>query len=127
MCGPGTKRPTDWYWSTARGLEAAAVHGAIVRLFAMFCNVVGDWKDKENDVYTLLLLNCFARGSLPGPCLKMDLLNWMLAKSCQRGHLDVVRLLVHSYHANVRDFAIHCDDFAVINGLPLYAAAQAGN
>lgn len=56
----------------------------------------------------------------------MDLLNWMLATSCQQGHLDVVRLLVHSYSANVRDCAIHSDDFAVINGLPLYAAAQAG-
>lgn len=51
----------------------------------------------------------------------------MLATSCQQGHLDVVRLLVHSYSANVRDCAIHSDDFAVINGLPLYAAAQAGN
>lgn len=54
------------------------------------------------------------------------MLNWMLAKSCQHGHLDVVRLLVQRYHADVRDFAIHSDDFAVINGLPLYAAAQAG-
>ncbi|TWW67041.1 Leucine-rich repeat serine/threonine-protein kinase 1 [Takifugu flavidus] len=65
--------------------------------------------------------------SVPGPCLRMDLLNWMLATSCQQGHMDVVRLLVHSYHANVRDCAIHSDDFAVISGLPLYAAAQAGN
>lgn len=56
----------------------------------------------------------------------MDLLNWMLATSCQQGHLDVVRLLVHSYHANVKDCAIHSDDFAVISGLPVYAAAQAG-
>uniref|UniRef100_A0A674NR35 non-specific serine/threonine protein kinase n=1 Tax=Takifugu rubripes TaxID=31033 RepID=A0A674NR35_TAKRU len=64
--------------------------------------------------------------SVPGPCLRMDLLNWMLATSCQQGHMDVVRLLVHSYHANVRDCAIHSDDFAVISGLPLYAAAQAG-
>uniref|UniRef100_H3CMJ3 non-specific serine/threonine protein kinase n=1 Tax=Tetraodon nigroviridis TaxID=99883 RepID=H3CMJ3_TETNG len=65
--------------------------------------------------------------SVPGPCLRIDLLNWMLAKSCQHGHLDVVRLLVQRYHADVRDFAIHSDDFAVINGLPLYAAAQADN
>lgn len=56
----------------------------------------------------------------------MDLLNWMLATSCQQGHLDVVRLLVHGYHANVKDCAIHSDDFAVISGLPVYAAAQAG-
>lgn len=73
-----------------------------------------------------MLLNCFGCGSLPGPCLRRDLLNWMLATSCQQGHLDVVRLLVHSYNANVRDCAIHSDDFAVISGLPLYAAAQAG-
>ncbi|XP_028257720.1 leucine-rich repeat serine/threonine-protein kinase 1 [Parambassis ranga] len=65
--------------------------------------------------------------SIPGPCLRRDLLNWMLATSCQQGHLEVVRLLVHSYDADTRDFAIHSDEFAVITGLPLYAAAQANN
>ncbi|XP_047437183.1 leucine-rich repeat serine/threonine-protein kinase 1 isoform X2 [Mugil cephalus] len=63
--------------------------------------------------------------SIPGPCLRRDLLNWMLATSCQQGHLDVVRLLVHSYDADAKDCAIHSDEFAVITGLPLYAAAQA--
>ncbi|XP_041840522.1 leucine-rich repeat serine/threonine-protein kinase 1 isoform X2 [Melanotaenia boesemani] len=65
--------------------------------------------------------------SIPAPTLRRDFLNCMLATSCQQGHLDVVRLLVHDYEADVKDFAIHCDDFAVINGLPLYAAAQASN
>ncbi|XP_042370744.1 leucine-rich repeat serine/threonine-protein kinase 1-like, partial [Plectropomus leopardus] len=61
------------------------------------------------------------------PCLRRDLLNWMLATSCQQGHLDVVRLLVHGYEADAKDCAIHSDEFAVITGLPLYAAARAGN
>ncbi|KAM9317959.1 leucine-rich repeat serine/threonine-protein kinase 1 [Pholidichthys leucotaenia] len=65
--------------------------------------------------------------SIPGPCLRRDLLNWMLATSCQQGHLDVVCLLVHSYDADARDCAIHSDEFAVITGLPLYAAAESGN
>lgn len=65
-------------------------------------------------------------GSLPGPCLRRDLLNWMLATSCQQGHVDVVRVLVHSYNADVKDCAIHSNEFAIITGLPLYAAARAG-
>ncbi|XP_068457694.1 leucine-rich repeat serine/threonine-protein kinase 1 isoform X2 [Clinocottus analis] len=65
--------------------------------------------------------------SIPGACLRRDLLNWMLATSCQQGHLDVVRLLVLSYDADAKDCAIHSDEFAVITGLPLYAAARAGN
>ncbi|KAM4602503.1 leucine-rich repeat serine/threonine-protein kinase 1 [Polymixia lowei] len=65
--------------------------------------------------------------SVPGPCLRTDLLNWMLATACQQGHLEVVRLLVHSYHADAKDCAIHSDEFAVITGLPLYATARAGN
>ncbi|XP_034413570.1 leucine-rich repeat serine/threonine-protein kinase 1 isoform X4 [Cyclopterus lumpus] len=65
--------------------------------------------------------------SIPGPCLRRDLLNWMLATSCQQGHLDVVQLLVHDYDADAKDCAIHNDEFAVITGLPLYAAARAGN
>lgn len=62
---------------------------------------------------------------LVGPCLRKDLLNSMLATSCQEGHLDVVRLLVQSYDADAKDCAIHSDEFAVITGLPLYAASQA--
>lgn len=60
-----------------------------------------------------------------GPLLRRDLLNWMLATSCQKGHLDLVRLLVHRYGADAKDCATHSDEFAVITGLPLYAAAQA--
>ncbi|XP_006810236.1 leucine-rich repeat serine/threonine-protein kinase 1-like, partial [Neolamprologus brichardi] len=63
--------------------------------------------------------------SVPGPCLRKDLLNSMLAASCREGHLDVVRLLVQSYDADAKDCAIHSDEFAVITGLPLYAASQA--
>ena len=40
--------------------------------------------------------------------------------------MDVVRMLVHSYDADVKDCAIHSNDFAIITGLPLYAAARAG-
>ncbi|XP_037835926.1 leucine-rich repeat serine/threonine-protein kinase 1 [Kryptolebias marmoratus] len=66
-------------------------------------------------------------GSVPGVCLSRNLVNCMLATSCQQGHLDVVRLLVWDYDADVKDFAVHSDEFAVITGQPLYAAAQAGN
>ena len=50
----------------------------------------------------------------------------MLSTACQQGHLEVVRLLVHSYNADAEDCAIRSDEFAVITGLPLYAAARAG-
>lgn len=53
-------------------------------------------------------------------------MNCMLVTSSQQGHLDVVRLLVRGYDADVRDFAIHSNEFAVITGQPLYAAARAG-
>ncbi|XP_038162764.1 leucine-rich repeat serine/threonine-protein kinase 1 isoform X2 [Cyprinodon tularosa] len=62
-----------------------------------------------------------------GVCLKRDLVNCLLATACQQGHLEVVRLLVHSYEADVKDFALHSNEFAVLCGLPLYAAAQASN
>ncbi|XP_036442121.1 leucine-rich repeat serine/threonine-protein kinase 1 [Colossoma macropomum] len=65
--------------------------------------------------------------SIPRPCIRKDLLNWMLATACQQGHLEVVKLLVLSYQADAEDCAIHSDEFAVITGLPLYAAARAGN
>ncbi|XP_058485313.1 leucine-rich repeat serine/threonine-protein kinase 1 [Solea solea] len=65
--------------------------------------------------------------SVPGQCLRRDLLNWMLATSCRQGNLDVVRLLVQRYDADIRDCAIHTDDFAVVTSMPLYAAAQAGH
>ncbi|XP_061563724.1 leucine-rich repeat serine/threonine-protein kinase 1-like [Cololabis saira] len=65
--------------------------------------------------------------SLPAVSLRTELLNSMLATSCQQGHLDTVRLLVNGYGADVEDCASQGDDFAVLTGLPLYAAAQAGN
>ncbi|XP_049321416.1 leucine-rich repeat serine/threonine-protein kinase 1 isoform X2 [Astyanax mexicanus] len=65
--------------------------------------------------------------SIPRPCIRKDLLNWMLATACQQGHLEVVKLLVLSYQADAEDCAMHSDEFAVITGLPLYAAARAGN
>ncbi|XP_031425211.1 leucine-rich repeat serine/threonine-protein kinase 1 isoform X2 [Clupea harengus] len=64
--------------------------------------------------------------SIPSHCLRRDLLNWMLATACQQGHLEVVKLLVLSYQADAEDCAIHNNEFAVITGLPLYAAARAG-
>uniref|UniRef100_A0A674AEA6 non-specific serine/threonine protein kinase n=1 Tax=Salmo trutta TaxID=8032 RepID=A0A674AEA6_SALTR len=64
--------------------------------------------------------------SVPGPCVHRDLLNWMLVSACQQGHLEVVRMLVQDYHADAEDCAIHQEEFAVITGLPLYAAARAG-
>uniref|UniRef100_A0A4W5REP7 Leucine-rich repeat kinase 1 n=1 Tax=Hucho hucho TaxID=62062 RepID=A0A4W5REP7_9TELE len=64
--------------------------------------------------------------SVPGPCVHRDLLNWMLVSACQQGHLEVVRMLVQGYHADTEDCAIHREEFAVITGLPLYAAARAG-
>ncbi|XP_041917167.1 leucine-rich repeat serine/threonine-protein kinase 1 isoform X2 [Alosa sapidissima] len=64
---------------------------------------------------------------IPRHCLRRDLLNLMLATACQQGHLEVVQLLVLSYQADAEDCAIHNNDFAVITGLPLYAAARAGN
>uniref|UniRef100_A0AAR2LAM3 non-specific serine/threonine protein kinase n=1 Tax=Pygocentrus nattereri TaxID=42514 RepID=A0AAR2LAM3_PYGNA len=65
--------------------------------------------------------------SIPRPCIRKDLLNWMLATACQQGHLEVVKLLVLGYQADAEDCAIHSNEFAVITGLPLYAAARAGN
>uniref|UniRef100_A0A672LW85 non-specific serine/threonine protein kinase n=1 Tax=Sinocyclocheilus grahami TaxID=75366 RepID=A0A672LW85_SINGR len=64
--------------------------------------------------------------SIPRPCVRKDLLNWMLATACQQGHLEVVKLLVHTYNADTEDCAVHSGEFAIITGLPLYAAAQAG-
>ncbi|MBN3288139.1 LRRK1 kinase, partial [Polyodon spathula] len=65
--------------------------------------------------------------SLPGSGIYKDLLNWMLAKACQQGHLAIVKLLVLNYKADTENCAIRNNDFAVITGVPLYAAAKAGN
>ncbi|XP_041074773.1 leucine-rich repeat serine/threonine-protein kinase 1-like isoform X1 [Polyodon spathula] len=65
--------------------------------------------------------------SLPGSGIYKELLNWMLAKACQQGHLAIVKLLVLNYKADTENCAIRSNDFAVITGVPLYAAAKAGN
>lgn len=65
--------------------------------------------------------------SIPRPCVRKELLNWMLATACQQGHLEVVKLLVESYNADADDCAVHSGEFAIITGLPLYAAARADN
>lgn len=65
--------------------------------------------------------------SMPGPCRRADLLTWMLSSACRRGHLEVVRLLVQVYSVDTRDCGIHSDQFAVITGLPLYAAVETAN
>ncbi|KAI7813751.1 leucine-rich repeat serine/threonine-protein kinase 1 isoform X1 [Triplophysa rosa] len=65
--------------------------------------------------------------SIPRPCVRKELLNWMLATACQRGHMEVVKMLVESYNADADDCAVHSGEFAIITGLPLYAAARAGN
>ncbi|XP_051969455.1 leucine-rich repeat serine/threonine-protein kinase 1 [Xyrauchen texanus] len=65
--------------------------------------------------------------SIPPPCIRKELLNWMLATACQQGHLEVVKLLVQMYNADAKDCSVHSGEFAIITGLPLYAAARAGN
>ncbi|XP_024117548.1 leucine-rich repeat serine/threonine-protein kinase 1 isoform X3 [Oryzias melastigma] len=68
------------------------------------------------------LLDCVPDVSANGALLRRSLL-----AACQQGHMDVVRLLVHRYGADVQDCNSHNQEFAVISKLPLYAAAQAGN
>ncbi|XP_048886812.1 leucine-rich repeat serine/threonine-protein kinase 1 isoform X1 [Brienomyrus brachyistius] len=65
--------------------------------------------------------------ALPVPCVQRDLLSWMLTTACEQGHLEVVKLLVYGYQADPEGCAIRSNEFAVITGLPLYAAARAGH
>ncbi|XP_061613512.1 leucine-rich repeat serine/threonine-protein kinase 1 isoform X4 [Phyllopteryx taeniolatus] len=66
--------------------------------------------------------------AIPGVRQRRDLLNLLLSTSCQRGHVDSVRLLVQDYGADAKDSnASHSDRFTVISALPLYAAVQAGS
>lgn len=62
----------------------------------------------------------------PGPCASQRLLNWMLALACQRGHLEVVKLLVLTHGADPENYAVRKNEFPVIVRLPLYAAIKAG-
>ncbi|XP_059129208.1 leucine-rich repeat serine/threonine-protein kinase 1 [Peromyscus eremicus] len=65
--------------------------------------------------------------SLSGPCSPQRLLNWMLALACQRGHLEVVKLLVLTHGADPENYAVRKNEFPVIVRLPLYAAIKSGN
>ncbi|XP_060709344.1 leucine-rich repeat serine/threonine-protein kinase 1 isoform X1 [Hemiscyllium ocellatum] len=60
-------------------------------------------------------------------CVDKDLLSWMLAVSCEQGHLDVVRLLVLVYKAETDSCGVKTQDHPIITGQPLYAAMKAGN
>ncbi|XP_075414060.1 leucine-rich repeat serine/threonine-protein kinase 1 isoform X1 [Tenrec ecaudatus] len=65
--------------------------------------------------------------SLPGPCSFQRLLNWMLALACQRGHLEIVKLLILTHGADPESYAVRKNEFPVIVRLPLYAAIKSGN
>nr|XP_016852407.1 PREDICTED: leucine-rich repeat serine/threonine-protein kinase 1 isoform X2 [Anolis carolinensis] len=54
------------------------------------------------------------------------LLNWMLAIACQRGHLEIVKLLVLTYKADPDSCAVRKNEFPALIRLPLYAAIKAG-
>ncbi|KAG7278121.1 hypothetical protein CRUP_019431 [Coryphaenoides rupestris] len=100
-------------------------------------NIQAAYEDGEQDAALELIqqaccVECSAgtaqrHQGVSGPCRRSDLLNWMLSTACRRGHLEVVRLLVQVYSVDTRDCGIHSDQFAVITGLPLYAAAETAN
>ncbi|CAL8349402.1 unnamed protein product [Merluccius merluccius] len=129
-CGAGTPRPPG-----VRLLSLAAQHGdeAGVRFLLKEASVVLPQDPSDHNPAILAARHgnaSVARAlldSVPGPCLRADLLNWMLSTACKQGHLDMVRLLVHEYKVDTQDCGIHSNDFAVITGFPLYAAAQAAN
>uniref|UniRef100_A0A8C8SSW1 non-specific serine/threonine protein kinase n=1 Tax=Pelusios castaneus TaxID=367368 RepID=A0A8C8SSW1_9SAUR len=65
--------------------------------------------------------------SLLGPSNFQRLLNWMLAISCQQGHLEIVKFLILTYNADPESCAVRKDEFPILMRLPLYAAIKAGN
>lgn len=65
--------------------------------------------------------------SLPGPCSHHRLLSWMLVLACQRGHLEVVKLLVQTHGADPESYAMRKNEFPSIEHQPLYAAVKSGN
>ncbi|XP_048338175.1 leucine-rich repeat serine/threonine-protein kinase 1 isoform X2 [Sphaerodactylus townsendi] len=75
----------------------------------------------HSDVVTELL------DSLPAPTNSLQLLNWMLAVACQRGHSEVVRLLVCTYRVDPDSCAVRKNEFPALIRLPLYAAIRAGH
>uniref|UniRef100_A0A803TZC7 Leucine rich repeat kinase 1 n=1 Tax=Anolis carolinensis TaxID=28377 RepID=A0A803TZC7_ANOCA len=64
--------------------------------------------------------------SLLGSSNILQLLNWMLAIACQRGHLEIVKLLVLTYKADPDSCAVRKNEFPALIRLPLYAAIKAG-
>lgn len=50
----------------------------------------------------------------------------MLALACQRGHLEVVKLLVLTHGADPENYAVRKNEFPLIERLPLYAAIKSG-
>ncbi|XP_077420975.1 leucine-rich repeat serine/threonine-protein kinase 1 [Vanacampus margaritifer] len=67
--------------------------------------------------------------AIPGVRERSELLSQLLSTCCQRGHVDLARLLVEDYGADAAndDNGTCGQRFAVICALPLYAAAQAGS
>ncbi|XP_066492192.1 leucine-rich repeat serine/threonine-protein kinase 1 [Tiliqua scincoides] len=65
--------------------------------------------------------------SFLGPTNFLQLLNWMLAIACERGHLEVVKLLVLTYNADPDSCAVRKNEFPNLSKLPLYAAVKAGH
>ncbi|KAJ7311344.1 hypothetical protein JRQ81_006960 [Phrynocephalus forsythii] len=65
--------------------------------------------------------------SVLGPSNSVQLLNWMLAVACQQGHLEVVKLLVLTYKADLDSCAVRSNEFPALIRLPLYAAIKAGH
>ncbi|XP_034640793.1 leucine-rich repeat serine/threonine-protein kinase 1 [Trachemys scripta elegans] len=65
--------------------------------------------------------------SLLGPSNFQRLLNWMLAISCQQGHLAIVKFLILTYNADPGSCAVRKNEFPILTRLPLYAAIKAGN
>lgn len=62
----------------------------------------------------------------PGPCSHHRLLSWMLVLACQRGHLEVVKLLVQMHGADPESYAMRKNEFPSIEHQPLYAAVKSG-
>ncbi|KAJ0056500.1 hypothetical protein NL108_008347, partial [Boleophthalmus pectinirostris] len=55
------------------------------------------------------------------------LLRSLLTIACQKGHLDLLKMLVELYNIDVNDHDIYSQEFTQITELPLYAAATAGH
>ncbi|XP_033847563.1 leucine-rich repeat serine/threonine-protein kinase 1 isoform X2 [Periophthalmus magnuspinnatus] len=58
---------------------------------------------------------------------KEVLLRSLLTTACQKGHLNLVKMLVELYNVDVNDSDIYSQEFTQITELPLYATAMAGH